>query len=319
MRLIFFGAGAFGVPTLDRLSGAHDVLAVVSQPDQPAGRRRVMTPTPVAQWGIDRDLPVLRASDVNTPGFIDEVRQLEADASVVIAFGQKLSPPLIQAMGRLAVNLHSSLLPQYRGAAPINWAMINGDLHTGLSVIGLAQTMDGGEVYAMAKTPIDPYETAGELHDRLAAMGPEPVLKVLDDLETSALAPIGQDHALATRAPKLKKSDGTVDFEQDAETTRARIHGLTPWPGCKVWWFKQDGTLAVPEPLTLKRVRSHAGESHDRPPGEVLANGRIACVSGTIELLEVQLPGKRVMPLSQFLQGHRFEQGDRLQAIGSPV
>jgi len=315
MKLLFFGAGAFGLPTLERLDEAHDIVAVVSQPDKPAGRRRVMTPTPIAKWALDRDLPVLRAADVNTPGFIEEVQKLEAEASVVIAFGQKLCPELIASMGRLAVNLHSSLLPRYRGAAPINWAMINGDEITGLSVIGLSQKMDGGDIYAKAQTPISTTETAGELHDRLAQLGPDLVLQVLDDLLESTLSPLPQDNTQATRAPKLKKSHGTVDFNQDAASVRAWIHGLTPWPGCKVYWLNANGDLAVPEPLTLKRVIQHTDDPHSQPPGTVLANLRVACLTGSIELVELQLPGKRAMPIAQFLQGHKLEAGDQFQTI----
>lgn len=315
MRLLFFGAGAFGLPTFERLREAHEVAAVVSQPDKPAGRKRVLTPTPIAHWALERDLPVLRSAVVNTPGFVEEVERFGAEASVVIAFGQKLSPELIAAMGRLSVNLHSSLLPRYRGAAPINWAMINGDDETGVSVIGLAQTMDAGEIYARTATPIDPNETAGELHDRLAQMGPELVMKVLDDLQGDTLNPLSQDHSQATRAPKLKKTDGTVGFDKAAAFVRARVHGLTPWPGCKVRWLRSDGTPASRDPLTLKRVRQHPDHVHPSVPGTVMADGKVACKTGAVELVELQLPGKRVMTLAEFQQGHEFKPGDRLTPL----
>ena len=252
MRLIYIGSGEFGLPTLTYLHEYHEIVAVVSQPDKPAGRRRQMSPTPVADWAQASGLRVLKSGDVNADEFIEQVAGMNADASVVIAFGQKLSDKLIKSLGKLAVNLHASLLPKYRGAAPINWAMINNEKVTGVSVIALAQRMDAGDVYAAAEIQIDPLETAGQLHDRLAELGPEVVGKVLGDLELDCLHAIGQDESQATRAPKLSKSDGTVDFNQPVELVRARIHGLTPWPGCRVIWHSQSTGTSTE--LILKRV-----------------------------------------------------------------
>jgi len=263
MKLLFFGSGAFGLPTLERLCAAHDVLAVVTQPDRPAGRKRVPTPTPIGQWAEARGLPVHKADDVNTPPFVERVAAYGADASVVIAFGQKLSPRLIDAMGRLAVNLHASLLPKYRGAAPINWAMIDGQATTGVSVIALAQRMDAGAVYATAELAIDPNQTAGELHDRLAQLGPACVSRVLDDLAGGTLSPVEQDESKATKAPKFKKGDGTVSFEMSAPLVRARIHGLTPWPGCRVTWRGSAGDERPSE----ERSRAGARRAAAPPPG----------------------------------------------------
>ncbi|MEL7087717.1 MAG: methionyl-tRNA formyltransferase [Planctomycetota bacterium] len=315
MRLLYFGSGAFGLPTLQTLhaSDEHQVAAVVSQPDKPAGRKRELTPTPVAAWAADEGLTVLKTDDVNTAEFVETIAGHRPDASVVIAFGQKLSPELIAAMGRLAVNVHSSLLPKFRGAAPINWAMIENEPVTGVSVIGLAQKMDAGEIYAIAETPIDPDETAGELHDRLAQLGPACVQKVLYDLAADELAPLPQDHAAATRAPKFTKADGTVEFDQTAARVRARIHGLTPWPGCRVVWRNTDGTA---KPLTLRRVRDHAECVHaTQAPGTVQTDLRIKCLEGAIELREVQLPGGKVIPFAEFARGHRFKPGDTLSPL----
>lgn len=318
MRLIYFGAGAFGLPTLQTLhaSGDHTVVAVVSQPDKPAGRKREMTATPIAAWAAEQGLPVLKSDDVNTAEFVTQIAALAPDASVVIAFGQKLSPELIAAMGKLAINVHSSLLPKFRGAAPINWAMIENEPVTGVSVIGLAQRMDAGEIYAVAQTPIDPAETAGELHDRLAELGPDCVLKVLADLAAGELSPLVQDDAKATRAPKFKKSDGTVDFNQPAALVRARIHGLTPWPGCRVIWRSaRNGDKAT---LLLRRVADGDCESNTQVPGTVRSDLRIACggpEGGSIELLEVQAPGGKTLPFAEFLKGHKMGPGDSLTPV----
>lgn len=228
MRIVFLGSAEFGLPTLKRLHDRHEVVAVVSQPDRPAGRKRKLAPTPVAAFARDQGMTVHTTDDVNTDEFVDTIRRLEADAGIVIAFGQKLGQPLVAALGRLAVNLHGSLLPKYRGAAPVNWAVINGETETGLTVISLAQRMDAGLIYAQSATPIDPLETAGELHDRLAAMGPDLIEKVLADFDVGALQGREQDESQATRAPKLSKADGWVAFDADATQVRCRIHGLTP-------------------------------------------------------------------------------------------
>ena len=313
MRLLLFGCGDFGLPTFEALAQHHDIVVVISQPDRPAGRKRVITPTPIAAWAQAHHLPVHKVDQVNTPQFIDIVRASRADASVVIAFGQKLPPQLIDAMGKLAINLHASLLPKYRGAGPINWAMIRGEHTTGVAVIGLAQQMDAGDVYARVSLPIDPNETAGELHDRLAALGPAVVQMVLDDLERAALKPQPQDHAQATTAPKLKKADGTVDFNQPAECVRARIHGLTPWPGCRVRQVTQQTNES--HTLALLRAKDDPGASHDVAPGTLLNDYRVACASGTVQLLEVQPPGKPVMSADAFARGHAMHAGDQLLAL----
>ena len=318
MRLIYFGSGEFGLPTLTSLVEAgHDIAAVITQPDRPAGRKRLPTATPIAAWAERQGLPVFKKENVNEPPFVDQIAALEPQASVVIAFGQKLSPSLIDAMGRLAVNLHASLLPRYRGAAPINRAMIADEAMTGVSVIGLAQKMDAGPVYATRQTEIDPAETAGQLHDRLAELGPAAIAEVLEQLESGTLAPTTQDEASATSAPKFKKTDGTVDFALESRQVRARVHGLTPWPGCRVVW--RSGHSGQEQTLTLKRVVDHADDPASRTgrplPGVVLPDLRIACGSGSVELQELQLPGGKPLTFDQFQRGHRVRRGDTLSPL----
>ena len=189
MRIIFLGSGEFGLPTLQRLEGRHQVVAVITQPDRPSGRRRAPAATPIAQYAQAAGMTVSRCADVNEPQFVRDVQTLRAEFAVVIAFGQKLGPQLVEALGPQTVNLHASLLPRYRGAAPINWAIIQGETHTGLTVISIEPKMDGGLVFAQARTDIDPLETAGQLHDRLAAMGPDLVEQVLE--RASRRRPVG--------------------------------------------------------------------------------------------------------------------------------
>ena len=310
MRLIFLGSGEFGLPTLRWLHTRHEVAAVVTQPDRPAGRHRRPTPTAIAQWALQASLRVIPTEDVNCESVVSDLAKLRADASVVVAFGQKLSPRLIDVLGRLTVNLHASLLPKYRGAAPINWAMIQGERETGVSVIALAQRMDAGDIYASVATPIDPMETAGELHDRLAEMGPDAIRKTLEDLEAGSLSPVKQDESLASRAPKLSKADGWVDLTADAETIRCRVHGLTPWPGVWVRW--RSAVTGHTQPLKLLRVAVESDATEGASPGRVLKGGRVATGRGVIRLVQVQPPGRRVMSLEAFAAGHALVEGDQL-------
>jgi len=295
MRVVYFGSGGFGLPTLRRLVKAHDVALVVTQPDRPAGRRRRDTPTPVGEFAASNGIPALKPENVNDPEVVRTIRAEAADAFVVIAFGQKLGPDLLE--GVFAINLHGSLLPKYRGAAPVNWALIQGEKTTGLSVITLAERMDAGEVLGQVQTPINPMETAGELHDRLAELGPDIVCEVLDRFRRGQLTAERQDESRATRAPKLSKSHGTVRFDQPAEAVRARVHGLTPWPGCRV------------------RVNDHAVRLHrvkvvdadtERPetPGALVDGDCVVCRPGVLRLLAVHPPGGKLMSFDAYRRGH---------------
>jgi methionyl-tRNA formyltransferase len=324
MRLILMGSGEFGVPTFAALAEDRRfaVAQVVTQPDRPAGRQRQLTPTPVAAWAAACGLPVMKPENVNLPEVIAALRAVQAQAAVVIAFGQKLSPELLAATGELTINLHASLLPKYRGAAPINWAIIRGETETGLSVIALAQRMDAGAVYGQCVTRIDPLETAGELHDRLAALGPALVSAALDQFERGELAGQAQDETKATQAPKLKKSDGVIDWSADAATVRNRVHGLTPWPGVSVRWWSgsEERTLMLRRVAAEPAMRcgpppegSQAQAQDAAPPGTVLEGGRVRVGHAeTIRLLEVQAPGSRPMTIQEFMRGHALRPGDRL-------
>ncbi len=317
MRIVFFGSGAFGLPTLERLVREHDVPLVITQPDRPAGRRRRLTPTPIAAFASEKSLDLLKPADVNAPEVIRRVHDVHADAFVVIAFGQKLGEELIGE--HFAVNLHGSLLPKYRGAAPIQRAMMAGERQTGVSVITLASRMDAGAVLGTSRTAIDPGETAGELHDRLALLGPDLVMDVLARHEAGALDPQPQDETRATRAPKLTKAEGTVTFDRPAPLVRAVIHGLTPWPGCTI---EIDGRS-----LRLLRVKDEADDGQSlkgaavgctpgRTPGAVAEDGRVFCREGAIRLLSVQPPGGKAMSFSAYVNGHGLPEGAVCRGLG---
>ncbi len=306
-RVAFLGSGAFGVPTLERLARRGEVSLVVSQPARPAGRGREVQPTPVAAAARSLGLPILESADVGAAPDAERIRAA-ADELVVIAFGQKLPASLLR--DRFAINLHGSILPRWRGAAPIQRAVMEGDREVGVSVIALADRMDAGEVYATASTAPGDSETAGELHDRLSLLGPDLVTGVLEAHRRGTLRGAPQDESLATRARKLSRGDAWVDLAMDATRVAARINGLAPWPGC-------DATIDG-APIRLLRARtvpagdgaspaearaSPAAGSAAEPVGTVDALGRVRCGRGMIELLEVQSPGGRPMPMEAWRRG----------------
>jgi methionyl-tRNA formyltransferase len=326
MRVMFLGAGAFGVPTLASLArpgGRHGVVGIITQPDRPAGRGMTLTPSPVGQWAAERaaGVPLLKVENVNEPSALQEIRRLAGpggelgvDAWVVIAFGQKLSPPLLT--GVAAMNLHASLLPRWRGAAPINAAVLAGDAETGNTVITLADRMDAGLILGQSRRVIEPSQTAGELHDLLSADGPALVERVLDEVAERGFANLGraQDEALVTKAGKLSRADGWIDFADGAEACRRRVHGLTPWPGVSVRW----GELVLKVLRVAADDRAAAGGASGGPgaePGTVIdpQAGLVACGSGpALRMLEVQPAGSRAMSFAEFARGRRLSAGERL-------
>lgn len=304
LRIVFFGSGSFGLPTLQALCDAHDVVMVVSQPDRPSGRGRELTPTPVAAWGARRGLHVIKAEDVNSRESLGMIKAMQADAFVVIAFGQKLSKELLAKT--FAINLHASILPAYRGAAPINWAIIDGAGTTGVSVIGLADRMDAGDVFATRSTEIREYELAHELHDRLSLLGPEAVLETLERFARGEAKGTPQDESKATQARKLYRADGRVDVAAlSADEVCRRVHGLAPWPGVDV--------LIRGEPVRLVRVRAHPESSPDAERGTVLADGMVACGEGRLEIAVLMPHGSRPMAWADFRNGRRIAAGTRVE------
>jgi methionyl-tRNA formyltransferase len=306
MRIVFFGSGEFGVPCLAALHRDHELALVVTQPDRPAGRHRRLAPTPVAAWAQRMNLALLKPEKVNDPAVQAMIQMASPDANVVIAFGQKIGPAIIAspALGPAAtVNLHASLLPLYRGAAPIHRAMIAGETRTGNTVFSLVEKMDAGPILGSQATPIDPLETAGELHDRLARLGADLVGQVLAGLQAGSITPQSQDDSRASLAPKLGKTDATIDFAADAMAIRCRVHGMTPWPGVTVW---HAGDAADRQPLMLRRVESLPDRAHAAEPGRMIEDGLLAAGRGAVRLLEVQPPGKRTMSWGEYSRGRRW-------------
>lgn len=317
MRMIFLGGGEFGVPSLDWLTqSGHDVALVVTQPARPAGRGQKLLPTPIASLAQRLQLPCLETADVNTPENIRKILALNPQILLTIAFGQKIGTELLHVPGGLTINLHSSLLPKYRGAAPINWAIINGETETGLTVIEINDQWDAGAILGRLKTAMNPQETAGELHDRLAGMGPQLLDEVLKKIEAGNIQPLPQDHSQACRAPKLKKTDGAIDWSRSALVLRNQIHGLWPWPGayCQL---RQTGKPKT-ERLAIARVRVHETATQ-ATPGLVAKDLTVACGQHRLELLEVKPDNSRLMSFADFVNGRRLQPGDQFLNGGDGI
>jgi methionyl-tRNA formyltransferase len=305
--IVFFGSGAFGVPTLAALAKRYAISAIVTQPDRPAGRGGKLTPTPIAEWAAQHlpSVPLHKPEKVNQPDLVAELRAAPADAWVVIAFGQKLGRALLD--GKFAMNLHGSILPRWRGAAPINAAILAGDAVAGNTVITLADKMDAGLVLGVSQRDVSPLWTAGELHDLLSQDGPELVVDVLERHFAGTLTPTAQNDALVTLAGKMNKADGWIRLSDGAEACRRRVHGLTPWPGVTV-------TLGG-EPLKLLRVCVDPELASSAVTGSLVdvQAGAFSCGTGPcLRLLEVQPPGKRGMAWADFARGRSLQSGAML-------
>jgi methionyl-tRNA formyltransferase len=308
MNIIFTGAGEFGVPTLRILLGSkHRVVQVVSQPDRPAGRGRGLTPTAISSVALEAGLPLIRTENINAE------KLPPADVMVVIAFGQKVAEAVVHHPRLGSINLHASRLPKYRGAAPINWAIINGDAVTGNSVIRLAQKMDAGAVLGMSEVVIGETETAGELHDRLSEDGVALVLKVLDELESGRAVESPQDQALVTIAPKLSRATAKLDFNTPGVELARKIRGLYPWPGCRVRLCDAIGSELAR--LRLVRAKPVESEGPRWEPGEIMIDGNVQTAAGGVEILELQPDGRNVMSMQDYRRGHRWPPGARLEGV----
>jgi methionyl-tRNA formyltransferase len=280
----------------------HQIVAVVTQPDRPAHRGQRLTPPPVKVAALAAGLPVLQPVRLRDPEWPERLRALGADVAVVVAFGQILPPAVLAAPARGSINIHGSLLPRYRGAAPIQWAIIRGEAVTGITTFQMDAGMDTGPILLTAETPIGPEETAGELAERLAELGARTIVQTLERLDT--LTPRPQDHAAATLAPRLGRADGVLDWQRPAVELVNRIRGCNPRPGA--------ATPAGGGTLTIWRARTVAGRGE---PGMLIAHDRtlaIAAGDGAVLPLQVQPESRRAIAWDDYLHGARLAAGQRL-------
>jgi len=315
MNLVYLGSGEFGVPCLDALKASgHRLALVVTQPANPAGRGRKPQPTPVAQWAAAHAVPFAEIDNVNTPEMMAQIAGCRPDVLVVIAFGQKIGPELVALAAKGAINVHASLLPKYRGAAPINWAILRGETHTGNSIITLAEKIDAGDILAQFKTAIGPLEAAGELRDRLAQLAGPLLLATLDQIEAGTATYIKQDPADVTYAPKLRKSDGVLDFAEPAESLALKIRGLWPWPGASASFISQQTQKTTRVVIALAEAVSATGTTQ-LAPGTFDDDLNIVCGRGRLKIMKLKPAGSGLMDFKAFVNGWRVRPGDRLVKI----
>jgi methionyl-tRNA formyltransferase len=310
-RLVMLGTGDFALPTFVHLcDGGYRVVALITQPDRPQGRKQELIPSRIKLAAIERGIRVEQPEDVNAPEALEMVRSLAPDLLVTAAYGQILSADLL-AIPRLGgINLHGSILPSYRGAAPVARAIQNGDPETGVTVIRMTPRIDAGGMIAVARTPIDPDETAGDLEDRLATLGAPLVAEAIAALEAGTARILPQEKARVTKAPKLRKEEGLIDWSKPARAVHDHVRAMQPWPVASTNWLRRDG-----EPLRLI-VHKTAVVDRDGPAGEVVEAEAdrlvVAAGGGSVRLITIQLPGKRPMAAAEFLRGYRVAPGDRM-------
>jgi methionyl-tRNA formyltransferase len=305
LRIMFMGTAAFAVPSLAKLAGNGYVIpAVITGPDRPRGRGRQMSPTPVKEMAVGLGIPVMQPEKLRDEAFAGAVRSLDPDLIVVVAF--RILPPEVFRIPRCgSINLHASLLPRYRGAAPINRAIMNGEVETGVTTFFLEESVDTGSVLLQARTPILPDEDAGSLHDRLADVGAEIVLHTVRLIELGKAVPRLQDPALASPAPKIFKEDCRINWHTPSEQIRNHIRGLSPSPAAF--------TTHAGRVLKLFRARIAAGSL---APGIVDAAKDyllVGTADDPIAIEDLQQEGKNRMAVGEFLRGYRISPGDRFE------
>ena len=313
MNLVFMGTPDFAVPTLRALHASrHTIAAVVTQPDRPKGRGQEMQPSPVKQFALEHGLKVLQPLKASAPESVEQLAALHPDMIVVIAYGQILKAGLLNLPKHFCMNIHASLLPQYRGAAPINWAIINGDTESGVTTMKMDKGLDTGDMLLKTTVAIEPEDTAQDLHDKLAEAGGPLALETIDQLEQGTLQFLPQNDAEATHAPKLNKEDGWIRWDQEAEAIRNRFRGLEPWPGS--FGFLRGKRVRI------RKLETGPGEPGDTP-GEIVRVSDYGIEVGTLKdrviVTELQPEGKKNMDVKSYLRGHAVEPGTRFEAPAS--
>lgn len=307
MKILFFGSDTFAIPSLQALKNSrHEILGVVAQPDKPSGRGQHLQACPAATAAKKLGLNLLQPEKLDAVA-VEKLAALKPDLLAVVAYGKFLPTPLIKQTPHQAVNVHPSLLPKYRGAAPIQWAILNGDDRTGVTTMTISEEMDAGDIFLQCETDIDPAENHAMLEERLSLLGADLLLKTIDGLEKGRLKPQPQDSSKVVLAPKLTKEEGHLNWREPAETLYNRIRALNPWPG--TFCFLNEKILKIFEAAPTK---TGDGEK----PGTVLDNKQgitVACGQGALCLLEVQLEGKRRMSATEFLKGHSIPVGTLLR------
>jgi methionyl-tRNA formyltransferase len=313
LRLVMMGTGPFAAPTFRALyASGHEVLALVTQPLRPGPGKKPPPLSPMRVVAQEHGTPIFDPESINTPEAREELKRYAPELFIVADYGQILSPETLAVAPLGGINLHGSLLPKYRGAAPINWALYRGDRETGVTVIHMTPTIDAGPCLAQASLSIDPEEDAVQLEERLAALGAPLVCRTIDDLAAGRIEPIPQDPALTTKARRLRKTDGQIDWTRSAQAIKNQIRALEPWPKTYTWWHRAGGG----EPLRL--ILGHVtviAETSTAPPGMVVQSSGdrliLATGEGLLQIDGLQPAGKRMLSTADFLRGYPIKPGDR--------
>jgi methionyl-tRNA formyltransferase len=313
MRVVFMGTPDFAVPSLDALLDSDDqVVGVVTQPDRPKGRGQVLAASPIKRLALREGLPVLQPEKMKDPAFLEALRSWQADLIAVAAYGRILPPMILQMPPKGCINVHASLLPKYRGAGPIQWAIINGEHETGITTMLMDEGMDTGAILLQERMVIEPDDTAGTLSERLAQLGGTLLIETLRRLKAGTVTPRPQEPSRATLAPLLSKEDGWINWKAPASEIVNRIRGMTPWPGAY--------TSAGQERWIVWRAVVVDDQACAQSPGTLLVASResliVATGKGRLSITELQPAGGRRLTVAQYMAGHRLAPG---QVLGSEL
>lgn len=303
MRVIFMGTPDFAVPTLEALEKEHEVSLVISQEDKQRGRGKKMMPPPVKAKALELGLDVYQPKDINSKESIERIKQADPDIIVVVAYGQILSEEILNLPKYKCLNVHASLLPKYRGAAPLNWVVINGEEKTGVTIMEMSKGLDTGDMLSKCELIIDRDMTAGEVHDHLMEDGSDLLIKTLRDLEQGRVDKEPQDHDESTYAPMMDKKLGEIDWSKSAEDIRNLVRGTFPWPGA---YFKYDdkNVKLLEAEVTKGKIDEEAGKVIEVSKDEIIINtGKDALV-----LKKIQFPGKKAVSVEDYLRGNEFKE-----------
>ncbi|UJS19546.1 MAG: methionyl-tRNA formyltransferase [Candidatus Brocadia sp.] len=315
MNVVFMGTPEFAVPSLCSLAtSSHKIRAVVTQPDRPRGRSKTPSPSSVKEKALERGLAILQPVNVNDEPVVKHLRDIAPECIVVVAFGQFLSNAILQLPRYRCLNIHASLLPKYRGAAPINWAIIQGETITGVTAVVMTARMDAGDMIAQKTTPLSSDENAGALEKRLSVMGAELLLDALRLIETGKATYTPQDEQGVSFAPKLKKEDGFILWSHETQKIHNQIRGMTPAPGAHAYFLKNDSQEKAR--ILIQKTQIH-DVSKTKPPlnpgmiQEIAPCGiHVATKDGVICITQLQPEGKRVMDAQEYIRGHKIRGGD---------
>lgn len=302
MKVIFMGTPDFAVPTLDALFKEHDVSLVITQTDKPKGRGKAMTPPPVKARALELGLEVYQPEDINSPESIEKIKAINPDVIVVVAYGQILKDEILDCPTHKCINVHASLLPKYRGAAPLNWVVIKGESKTGTTIMEMNRGLDSGDMLSTCEMTIEEDMTAGDVHDKMMYDGSELLIETLKNIEEGNIEKVPQDHDKSTYAPIMDKKLGKIDWNTDAKDIKNLVRGTCPWPGA--YFNYKDKNVKVLEVEVCDSSKGGVPGSIVKVSSEgIVVNAKDKCVV----LKKIQFPGKKAVSIEDYLRGNEFD------------